>query len=159
MNHRNSSLRVIVLLIFATGLFIPNTMGIISDGRGVFRVAVFVGDMTTHDPIQGAKLTMKNTGAGELVAQDTLKHLLPMFSPKTTGEFGDAFVYYYGGFYEETGQDGTMKHSHQVRGVLVIEKEGFETMEVDLAKFIGPSFDDARSIPLVQRYLKPKAKN
>lgn len=158
MKPSSANKHIIALILLVAWCMTPFAIGITADGRGVFRIAVTLSDSTTYKPIQGAKLTMKDAGADGLIEDTELKHLLPMFAPKTTGEFGDAFVYYFGGFSSETSQDGGMKYRQQVRGILVIEKDGFESLEIQLAKFIGPSFDSSRSIPLVELNLKPKAK-
>lgn len=158
MKHLNSNLRSFALVFWAMCLHASSVSGYIADGRGVFRVAVALYDATTYQPIQGAKLTMKDAGEEGLRKDPDLKRLLRMLAPKLTGEFGDAFVYYFGGFTSETDQNGKSKYRRQIRGTLLIEKDGFERLEIDLAKYIGPSFDSAESIPQIELHLKPKAK-
>ena len=159
MKNSFPNIRSTTLALLATWLVAPILSGYISaDGRGVFRVAVALHDSTTYKPIQGAKLTMKDAGAEGLNGHPELKQLLPMLAPKETSDFGDAFVYYYGGFTSETDQNGKSKYRRQVRGILVIEKDGYERLEIDLAKYIGPSFDSAEAIPEIELHMKAKAK-
>ncbi len=141
-------------LLLAFCLVTLSSFALTADGRGVFRVAVAVYDSKAFKPIQGVTLSMKDAGADELKQRSDMKDLIPMLEPKKTGEYGDAFVYYYGGFTSETGG----KYRRQIRGTLVIEKEGFESMEVDLKKYFGPSFDSDTAIPLIELYLKQKSK-
>jgi|GEM_PF-6493045 len=124
----------------------------------MFRVAVVLYDSQLYKPIQGATLSMKDVGADELKGDAANTEWLKMLSPTKTGVFGDAFIFYHGGFSQETGPGGGFRTQHQVRGVLVIEKDGFEKVEVDLRKYFGPSFEPNKSIPLIELYLKPKAK-
>ena len=153
-----SALRAVrtLVVLFVTVVVSHPSAGLIADGKGVFRVAVATSDAATGKPLEGVKLTMKEAGADEIAADSDLRRLLPMLAPRITGEFGDAFVYYFGGFSEETARDGQVKRTQGIRGKLLVEKEGYHSTEVQLTKVLGSSFDTTISIPFVELRLKPK---
>lgn len=148
------------MLISLVAWFVASTVfGITTGGgRGVFRVAVTVYEEGTLRPIQGVTLSMRDAGAKSLEESPNLKHLLPMLLPKKTSEYGDAFVYYYGGFHSVSDPAGDSSYSQQVLGTLVVEKDGFKTVVIELEKFIGAAFESKRTIPLIEVRLKPMNK-
>ncbi len=77
-----------------------------------------------------------------------------MLAPKVTNEFGDAFVYYYGGLSSSGGANVKYSYEREVRGKLKIHKAGYEAVEIDLKKFIGPSFDSSKAIPFIEIHLQ-----
>lgn len=159
MNSHRITTKLALLLTLSACIAIHPVQGFITaDGRGVFRVAVTVNNATTLAPISDVILTMKNAGGDELKEDEGLKHLLTMFAQQHTGIHGDAFVYYYGGFSSESDKEGMRKYRQQVRGMLIISKEGFETVTIDLEKAIGTVFNSNTSIPLLDVRLEPKSK-
>jgi len=143
---------LIVLLAANTHAFI------VTDGRGIFRVAVTVHDSRDLSPAVGVMLTISEAGEDAAKGDSNMSGFLKMFLPQKTGQHGDAFVYYYGGFSSESDAQGKLKYSQQVRGKLKVEKEGFKSVTIELENAIGPVFSSPSSLPLIEIRLEPESK-
>ena len=88
---------------------------------------------------------MSEAGAEEMKGNPEFVDLVSRLAPKKTNQFGDAIVYYYGGF---SSNGGAVQR--QVRGKLKIQKAGYETVEIDLKQFLGPSFDSTNAVPFIE---------
>ncbi|MBK8091968.1 MAG: hypothetical protein IPK32_08285 [Verrucomicrobiaceae bacterium] len=143
---------LIVLLVANSYAFI------VTDGRGFFRVAVTVHDGRDLSPVEGVMLTMSEAGEESAKSDANMREHVKMFLPQKTGQHGDAFVYYYGGFSSESDAQGKLKYSQQVRGKLKVEKAGFKSVVIKLENAIGPVFSSSSSLPLIEIRLEPESK-
>ena len=127
---------IAVALFVLVGCVLPIRAYIIGDGRGLFRVAVQVQQLDTGGSIEGAIVTVTDSGVDAVKNDREMKRLAPLFEPAITNVAGQTVVYYFGGFSFETDKGQTQS----VRGKLRITKTGYVDVEIDLPKVLGTSF-------------------